>query len=526
MTEEQLDKPPISKAPKKLSRREFLELSTVALGGLFLGSKIGNWLTETYDTDVVEKIGRIGLSQEAKEMMLGIVSFRESLGLEGLPPEVVAGLLKREQWTSRPDNFINALPEKNRSYSLRIFEVIQKLFGNNATRNIKGAETNPQFPNNMGFNRLNRFCNVCESVHNIPIQDQFTDFVLHEACGHGSDPARGANYPPEILIRVEHGKWRALSQALSIPDQFLNHPGDLMFPLLKKSIGETVGRFMTGGQESPIVDDASLSIVKQEVTRIARAKGKEPGSLKFNKRVCREIGETLTNLLREGKIKFLGDLKKTYQDKMEAACIEIYAEMVKYALIYPDKIQNNSKVIGGITEVISAVRGESDIVALREAIEKPSEEILRRNAAEKALISPTSVPLSTATLSPEEQERIRKQQEDFERQEKAFQGFADNGRIPETMVILDNQRETVQKFAAHYSKLIQKYPTLQDTFTQQYDENFDPEMHIWEIREIEAAMNSGFVRDLVRSQNISDQMIGEMTNKIMTLERFINSPAF
>lgn len=528
MIDQKLDNPPVSEAPKKTSKRDFLKLSACALGGMFIGSKIGNWLTKTYGDDVLEKIEQVALSPEAKRMMSEITTFRESLGLDGLPAEVQPGLLKKELWLSNPDNYIDALPEKNKSYSLRIFEVIQILFGTNATRNIKGSKPDQQHPYGMSFDRGSRFCNVSDSVHDIHIKDQFTDFVLHEACGHGSDPAVGASYPPETLIRVEHGKWRALSQALSIPDQFLNHPDDLMSPMLRRSIGEAVGRFITGDQSNPMVDNQSVATVEQEVSEIARSRGKDVNSLKFNKRVCKEIGESLITLLREGKIGFVGELKKTYQDKLENACVEIYAEMVKYALVYPDKIQNNTHVIGGITEVISAVQGKSleDMVALRNAIAKPSEEVLKRNGAEKAMILPATSPSSAPTLSPEEQEKARKQQEDFERGERAFQSFVENGTIPEAIVISDNQRETIQKFATLYSKIIQKYPTLKDTFAQEYDENFDPELHIWEIREIEFAMDSGFVRDLTGSQSISDQMIVDMTNKNTILERFVNSSAF
>lgn len=530
MIDQKLDNPPTPNAPKEISRRKFLKLSALTMGGALTKSKIGNWFATTYGDDVLNKIEQIELSLEAKTMMSEIIAFRESLGLEGLPAEVQPGLLKKEQWSSNPDNYVDALPEKNKSYSLRIFEVIQKLFGINATRIIKGSKPDPRHPYGMSFETDSRLCNISELIHYIPIQDRFTDFVLHEACGHGSDPALGASYPPEILIRVEHGKWRALSQALSIPDQFLNHPRDLMFPLLKRSIGETVGRYITGVLNSPIVDNPSVLTIDQEVSRIARAKGKDGDSLKFNKRVCKEVGESLVALLRGRKIRFVGDLKKTYQDKLEDAGVEIYAEMVKYALIHPDQIQNNTHVVGGITEIISAIQGKSleDLAALRNAIAQPSEEVLKRNEAEKAMISPATSPSPSPapTLSPEEQERARKQQEDFERRERAFRGFVENGIIPETIEILDNQRETVQKFTTLYCKIIQKYPMLKDTFAQQYDESFDPEIHIWEIQEIETAMDSGFVRDLTGSQSISGQMITDITNRNKILERFANSSAF
>ena len=520
MVDQQLDNPPVFKS-RGISRRAFLKTSAVGLTVAATGPKIFDWLRQVVGPSI-----EIALSVESKKLLSEITKFRESLGLEGLPSEFVPGLLKNEHWTSKLDNYADALPEKNRSYSLRIFEVIQKMFGSNATRLVKGSKTDPQYPYGMSFEGETRFCNVSETVHNIPIQDQFTDFVLHEACGHGSDPAIGASYPPEILIRVEHGKWRALSKALSVPDQFLNNPGDLMFPLLKRSIGETVGRFMTGNQNFPIVDEISVSVVKDKVAKVTQARGKEPDTLEFNKAVCREIGEALITLLREGKVKFVGDLKQTYQDKMETACIEIYAEMVKYALLYSYQIQNNTDIIEGIKEVISAIRGNSEIIALRETIRNPSNDIVKRNEAEKAMIIPPESSEPIPTLSPEEQEKARKEQVEFGRRAMAFQIFVLQGLTPEILAVSNEQREEVQKFGALYHKVIQKYPMFLDTSTQQYDESFDPEMHIWEIRQVEEAMDSGFIRNLVSGQNISSEQFNEIESKVAALERFTNSSAF
>lgn len=522
MIDQKFDSPPVPKE-KKMSKRDFLKLSACAAGELVLFG-----LVNRYRDDILKIIDRIGLSPEAKRMMSETTAFRESLGLEGLPAEYKPGLLKKTDWSSDPDNYLDALPEKNKSYSLRILEVIQILFGNNATRNIKGSKADPQYPYGMSFEHGSRFCNVADSVHDIPLQ-VFIDFILHEAGGHGSDPGGGASYPPEIFTRVEHGKWRALSQALSIPDQFLNHPRDLMFPFLKKSIGEAVGRFMTGDQNSPIVDAQSVLTVRQEVAGIARVKGKDIKTLKFNKAVCKETGEVLVALLREGKIEFTGGLKKTYQDKMEDACIEIYAEMFKYALLFPEKMQNNCNVIGGITEVISAIKGDANIAELRKQITKPSADILKRYEAEKAMLkseTPTTTSSPVPTLLPEEQERISKQQKEFGMLEKAFQDFGDKGEILATLIIPERQKEIVQRFATLYSKMIQKYPMLKDTFSQEHNESFDPEMHIWEIREVETAMESGFVRKLIASQDISGQIINDISHKVEVIEKFVNSPAF
>lgn len=62
---------------------------------------------------------------------------------------------------------------------------------------------------------------------------------------------------------------------------------------------------------------------------------------------------------------------------------------------------------------------------------------------------------------------------------------------------------------------------MEDTFAQQYNDTFDPELHIWEIREIEDAINTSFIRNLIACSNITDQDYEVIKNKITILEKFM-----
>lgn len=420
MIDQQLDNSPSIKG--KISRRDFLKLSGGVIGGWLIGSVAGRWIAETYGNEIAEQIGQIKLSEEAKKMIPGIVRFRESLGLEGLPAEIGQCFFKKESWTSKSENFTNALPEKNRSYGLRINEIMIILFGQNGQRLVKGAKTDYKYPYGMCFDPNDRQCNVSDTVHCIPIEDKFTDYVLHEAAGHGSDPSLNLIMPPELLIKVEYGKWMALSECLSVEGQFLNHPHDLMFPLLKRSIGETVGKSMVVNRGiDDIVDERSIASVTQIIAKVAERRRKYIGDLKFNKSVCREIGGALVSLLRNGQIKFRGELKKEYQNSMEIACVEIYAEMVKYALLYSDLIGRNQNILNGVKQVFSAFQDKpvADIDDSRIKIQSPSKNVLDRYVAEKAFLTQIiTAPALSPTLTAEQQERVKKEQEEFERKEK------------------------------------------------------------------------------------------------------------
>lgn len=515
-----------------VSRRDFLKMTGGAIGGGIVGTQIGKFLVGNYGKQIFETAELMKLSIEGQRKLDEVKKFRESLGLDGLPNEIWYGLHTPETWGGALNEFMNTLPEKNKSYGMRISEMVNGLFGENGTRNILGAKPDPEYPNGMSFDGNSRYCNVSDSVHGIPIENEFTDYVLHEACGHGTDPSCGAKYPPEVLAKVEHGKWRALSQCLLIPDQFLNHPGDLMFPLLKRSVGEATGYFMVGKDNSAIVDLSSIPVVQDEISKIARKHGKNIKTIKYNKAVCKEVGEAMVAMQMGGKIKFGGELKVAYQDAMEGACTEIYAEMFKYSLRYSDKIGENKDVIGGISEVISAIGNEASMENSRNSILSPSGEVLSRNEAEKtAMITIQSpeqpvIELPTPTLTVEEQQKIENEQLAFEKTEHDFMLFSVTGTWPEALKVNEAQFKVFREFALSYSLVANKYQMLKDTFAQQYDESFDPDLHIWEIREIESAMDSGFVRNLLISQSISEQTMTTISIKRDILKQFANSPAF
>ena len=225
-------------------------------------------------------------------------------------------------------------------------------------------------------------------------------------------------------------------------------------------------------------------------------------------------------------------LKKVYQEAMESACREIYAEMVKYALKYPDKIERNKDVIDGIHEVILAIRDKTSVKNSGGDFLSPSSEIIIRNKAEETMISAIqtheqpAINLPTPILTVEEQNRIEREQLAFELAEYNFLLFSEIGSWPEKLVINASQLHDFRKFALSYSQVAKRYRMLKNTYAQQYNESFDPELHIWEIKEIEWAMDSGFVRNLLMSDSITEQKMMDIKSRQVILDKFIKSSAF
>lgn len=533
------DKVERSLSKKRLSRREFVKLSTASVGWGLLGAVIGaagtKKLIDNYGEEIFDNIDRLRLSVEARKMLPEIVEFREKLGLKGPPEEVENVLHTKKDWLSKSPDFINDLPSKNQSYGMRIANVMEAVFGDNNTRLVRGARVNPDNPWGMSFDYRDRFCNISDAIHSVPIESEFTGYVLHEAVGHGSDPAMARTiYPPEILIRVEHGKWMALSQALSVEGQFFKHPEDLTYPLLKRKIGEAVGRFFVNGKKGQSITSESQgwALIEKVIVSISKQKEVQPERLKFNKQTCSLIGEAVIDMITKGKLVLAGKLEEEYQSGLEAACREIYAEMIKYALLYPEKIENNHNIISGVSQIFTAISGQDlPIQQRRRQVQSLSQEVIDQNYNEKTFVydneePPTELPSLTTTLTPEKADVIQTEQDEFRSREKDYIGFISDGRLPESLSLTEAEKTTVAAYSSPFIKINRKYPSLLNMTGQQYDTLFDPELHIWEIQEIEQAIDSGFIRNLIVQDKLSQETLDDIIHRSRVLKKFCSSSAF
>lgn len=519
-----------------IGRRKFLGLAAGTAAALIVGhneavSKSGLPEPETpTNTEILER------SRKVQE----IQKYREALGFSGLPRELMQALEQpKKEWASAPASMEIRLPEYIKSYGMRVAEVMGNIFGDNARKILHGVTIDQGAPFGMSFNPGSREFNVPQNVYGLPIHPNFLDYIFHEGVGHGSDPAFAWNvYPKDTLIDVVHGKWRMLSQAFSIENQFFNHPGDLMYPLLKKQIGEEMAiKFLTSSLSEALEDGDSISFVQNLIEATAeeeRASGrniKSAQDLKFNKRICKRLGEGFMANLRDGRVRLKGKTKEDYEGKVGGALVEMYAEMLRYGFLHPNEIRDNPEIRAGCKEIACAVSGRDfDLDQLKEQVKVPGQEVLVRNKDEKTVIDSIDKgePLpNTKTMKPEEIEAAKKQEEEYKRREKVFQLFMKNGTLPDNQVTDHDQLALLQDFGNACWKIAGVYPPLKNTFAVHLNESFDPDMHAWEIRRIESAMNSGFIRDLlVKLEKAEPLDFNHITEKVTILHEFMGSPAY
>jgi len=538
-----------STAPPQISRRGFLKAmgTGIALGGVAGAGLYGSKIHQSIYGTIRESGGKEAIPVEpdfAEKYRLelqDIAFYRQRLGLSDIPTGLEQLLHNQPaetsvccKWEGDPPEYQCEVPEKNLSYAARNWELIEGAFGtNNATRLIAGSRSNPNYPYGMSFDGGTRFCNISDAVHDIKL-DVYTDYGLHEACGHGSDPAVGAKYPPEVLIAVEHGKWRALSKAFEIRDQFLNHPGDMVYPYLKKELGKKVAPMARGFIKTSPVEEAYEKKYRAMLEEIAKEKGLPLKDLKFNKAVCKDLGKRLAESVRSGTIRLSKEVGSFYQDVLESGLVEIYAEMFKYSLRYPDLVGYDTDVIGGITEVCNAVSGVTRSPDdIRKATLVPTPEVQERNRREKEYIEKLAksekeagTEITTLALTPEEEARIKEQEEEFTRKEKVFNDFCE-GKI-EWALMAKGSKDLISSYTRLYTRVLEKYPMLKDTFAQHLDESFDPDLDIWNIEKVEYAVDTDFIRNLLLNpeHSLTPKQEYDLACKVAILGGFIDGQPF
>jgi hypothetical protein len=571
----------IEKSPKAaITRRDALRL-----GGLF-ALALGSACTREVN---------IAPDSETREFADKIMHYRRKLGLRELPFYYGSSvdIDRFTDWNSTPEEIRNELPDKNKSYGMRLKEVVEMAFGENGNRLISSVYTDNTAPSAVFFESVLRRCGLPDDVRNMAhINGDFDDYVLHEAIGHGSDTAMveaGPIYPKEQFFQIELGKWKALAEAFDVEGQFFNHPDDMMFNHIKTSLGESVALYHVFSDDvdiEEITNRRGMNKLTDTIQDIARRKGIEVEELKFNKSVCREIGEKIADPIRKGEFEARGILYDSYRFSLEGALIEIYAEAMKYAIKYPELLSDSPQILEGVAEVISAIRGskvrvedlgsvigpisqdvwarfrqesgyrkntDNETVAERKTpveqrgllegyrLSSDMRELLhdymKNQRGGPARMTPMQfsenqasdmeaflVTMENSTLSDQEVVAMVNDQINYMQREFMYYKYIYSGYFPDEIDVNDEMRGKLNILGSLYVRVCLKEPLLFNTFRTRSDMDFDPNyLHIWEIRKITEAMNYSYFRSLFWMEDINNQLdIDELNGKIAEMRTFLS----
>jgi hypothetical protein len=530
---------PENKLQKFLSLRDFLKLSW-----LFTGSIL------TYDIYAINKLIKSGdledladyqkalwkLSPEQRQILKDIESYRKDLGLDYKPFELVQAIMNNslanaDTNESPPPSLFNTkeVPKFNLSYAQRVEEICRTILGLNFAKLVRGVSFDKNSPYGFFFNPANRTVQLGAQVNEIPMTPDFNNFTAHEALGHGTDPDLGGSqiYSLDQMLQVELGKWMALSRMFDIKDQFLNHPGDMMKPFLARKIGKEIALTFSQNQEQQSLNWIGAGILYEEIKVLATAKNCAVENLKFNKAACKIIGLKLIDGMRTQVVKLKNSAKQAYEDGMATVGHEIYAEMVRYSLMHRDLIGYDQTVIKGIALALrGASGGEFDFNRADDVFNMIDPEVARRNDQEQELISEFKEE-DYPKESTEQEAEIIEDLSGMQELEKTYQEHTESGEVKDQHLLPEPVRALATTYMNLINQIINVYPFMQRAEHMYLDESFDPNLHIWEIEEIEGALESTFTSRLIFNE-IEDQnyLEGELKWRNQVLKSFISSEAF
>jgi hypothetical protein len=307
-------------------------------------------------------------ASEVKETFSEIASIREEIGytrrfspaLNYLRENVVEHYFDEKP----PEQEVNIELEPQYLYSnlqsiSDILETTEILLGFNTKkilRYIRQGSPDNYFSFNITEGQLN-LPPDSKTLHNLE-RVGLVDVILHEVGGHGVDPdglnAQESLTPLQIL-KMSAAKWRALSYADKVPGLFKQHEQDASSDPLTKFNVKLGDNFKTASFESNIIGEGLvqgtpeamgkisdlytryINVLIQDTTTTSSSVT-DPRNYEM---VCLLMGSELTNGIKSGNIKLLDqELTREYNDALEWRDKEIFAEMVKYSILYPSLLED------------------------------------------------------------------------------------------------------------------------------------------------------------------------------------------
>lgn len=322
-----------------------------------------------------------------------------------------------------------------------------------------------------------------------------------------------------------------------VKEQFLNHPGDMMKSFLARTMGKEIGFAFTKKAEQECLNWIGIAFLDDEIDKISKESGATKETVKFNKKNCKRIGMALINGQRTSGIMFRDLAQETYESSMQTVATEMYAEMIKYSLLYPDLIGNDSKIINGINLVFNTIsNGLFNFQSAREILRKiDNSHIQERNDIEQEIINnPLEQEINVEQSDVEKDQAIINEKveiiEDLQvvkDNKLSYEECTTSGELQGSERFDSDNLELAKKYMRTVKQIVATYPILMRGFASHLDEIFDPYLHIWEIEKIESAMESGFISKLLFDEIDDQQQISkDLTEKTQVLVDFINSEAF
>lgn len=518
-----------------LSRREFMKSFGVGAG---IAAATGIPLLDYYVKMVTESkmdLGELAFLAIHHKDLDEIARHRESISLSGLPRYLSMSRLieaANSSWESAAPSIQNNIPNAHKSSADQAIRHINLMLGSNAGRFVSSVSTDLDVVTAGTFDRNSR--EMAIDTANDPNSDKFGFISAHETT-HSWDPGLinpdTPIYPLDKLVKVSHGISRILSRSTKIEGMFFNNPTAYNIPFIKKCIGEGVGRaFIQDPRLTDQVDNNGHLIILRKLHVLAEEQGESIYSMKFTKKACVEIGDTVLKATFNKEMEMQGELlNRWYIPNAESAMPEILADMVATTLIHPEKINYDKEIIDGLQEVLSTIQQKNvDTLEVAEQLQTDDKKIGERFAEETELLESIQNNESISSendiqVNPAMMQEIVETLEEETRSNDIFWDFILLGQIPEGMEFeSEDEKKIFQEYGDAISKVYKTYPGIIYGLTRD-DMSFDPNFHIWETYDFAEAWNSDVFYNLLSDPSLVSTNVDDLRRRTEVLKRFIDT---
>ncbi len=462
---------------------------------------------------------------DIQKIKTDILEYRKQLGFMNMPKDFIeAEKLANTDWKKSDTQVANNLPEELQTYGEYTQVLLERIYGGEHTSHFLHAiEYVDSLSHFASYRRKSKSNYYGLAVFDFNLEE-FTDYLLHESAGHAFDPSfHHETMPFETYARMTHGRWRMLAQAMTIENQFFNHPNDAAYPTVLRHTGEEAARYVVlEADTSQICDIPSYPKLLKILLHIREQIPAHDGQIYFNNKVSKLFGTLLIN----EEVQLEGKTRDVFEREMEDALDEIYAEMIKYVIRYPEQLGNNTEIKAGFAEIASAVRGTpftpDDIARIDVSVPF---DITERWVEGQKLLHNTVTEERNKNILETNKKRERYDLyfgNDIKIMSNLFVTIANEGSIDAT------QKEHLSKYVEYCSDMYNTFgDLLYDTTYQFLTPQFDPDdLHAWTIRDIVYAIDTQFVERLV--SNILDREFQhidweELARKKGILDEYRNS---
>jgi hypothetical protein len=521
-----------------ITRRDFLHAAAASLGTLALGcNSIENdsaRISKPRPFPAVTASPIVLSAQQLRQSRFAEAHLhsRASLGFKGYSPEaVLATELQNDSWTVEPRPFDIDVPVELTSYG-QMFEFFmdQHLTPTVARRLARGIRVDPRSPHANWVDINSRMLNISKSITQHWTQVNTLGWSIygynyHELLGHFPDTIYSASlYPLDVFWPIEAGKWQMLGEVNNISGPLVE--GNFNWKInasLPTDVGESIAKDYIEGkdmQQRFVHGSEQIPAVVQEV---AGEVGKKEENLRFNKYASFLLGKKILERVRAGTFAFSDSMQESYHDFLRNAFIEIFPEMMRGVFINPNLVNNNLNVLSGAQQLISALRQDFvPIDKLRQIAKNTPPEIDQLWKEERKQFT------KPAEYSYAQPDPLQKRVEDVYREvvHKGARGLPYDFTLQKADLELWNEHlEVVHAVCRVYYRLSNLDPN-------NHRDRFDPNLHIWQIREIEKSLDPAFIQTFLadhfrfNGEPISKEKREQLIRNTVILKGFHDSDAF